>query len=80
MEAHGSANVRPNWGPHLERTTTRYSYSPAKDDVVEALQDLYENPGRRAELSRQGMALVHQPRFRWEAIARQFDERLQAPL
>jgi D-inositol-3-phosphate glycosyltransferase len=52
----------------------------AKDDVVEALQEMYANPARRAELSRQGLALVHQPRFRWEAIARQFDERLRALL
>jgi D-inositol-3-phosphate glycosyltransferase len=51
-----------------------------RDDVVEALHTVYSSPTRRAELSRLGLALVHQPRFRWEAIARQFDERLRALL
>lgn len=52
----------------------------ARDDVVLALQDLYEHPARRAELARLGLALVHQPRFRWENIGRQFDEKLRALL
>jgi D-inositol-3-phosphate glycosyltransferase len=52
----------------------------AKDDVVEALQEMYTDTTLRPALSRQGLALVHQPKFRWDHIAREFDVRLRALL
>lgn len=44
-----------------------------KQAFVAALDRLYDNHARRAELGRLGRELVERPEFRWEQIASQFD-------
>jgi D-inositol-3-phosphate glycosyltransferase len=45
-------------------------------DAATALEDLYQHPWRRSELSAMGLELARNDRFRWETIADQFDATL----
>lgn len=46
---------------------------PDKEAFLQALDHLHDDAGRRAKLSRDGLAFVSQPRFAWGAVARQMD-------
>src|SRR5262249_48894426 len=53
---------------------------PRVEDAAEALEDLYRHPWLRDELRARGLALVQEERFRWEAIALQFDQVLRSAI
>lgn len=44
-----------------------------KKQFIDALQRLYEDEKYRRTLAQKAYALISQPRFRWETIAKQFD-------
>lgn len=51
-----------------------------KVKTIEALDLMYRNRETRAELSTRGLALVSQPRYRWENIGRAFLEHVNSVL
>jgi glycosyltransferase involved in cell wall biosynthesis len=51
---------------------------PKACDVADSLRLLYDHPDERRSLRQDGLALVAEPRYRWEAIAAQFDQVLRS--
>ena len=50
---------------------------PDKDAFITALDTLYNDKEKRAELSKAGLELVKQDRFRWASIGKDFAEAIQ---
>lgn len=50
--------------------------APDRQEMIEALDELYRNPRERATYAQAGYDLVMQPRYRWEHIAQQFADEI----
>jgi D-inositol-3-phosphate glycosyltransferase len=72
------------WRGHAELIPPARSYVPefsplemgevSPEDVAQALEALYRDPGRRQELARAAVSVAHNPAYSWEAVTRQFDD------
>jgi D-inositol-3-phosphate glycosyltransferase len=72
------------WRGHAELIPPARSYVPefsplemgevSPEDVAQALEALYRDPGRRQELARAAVSVAQNPAYSWEAVTRQFDD------
>jgi D-inositol-3-phosphate glycosyltransferase len=72
------------WRGHAELIPPARSYIPefsplemgevSPEDVAQALEALYRDPGRREELARAAVSVAQNPAYSWDVVTRQFDD------
>jgi len=66
-----------HWSSKIGRINT-IGRTPSETHLIHTVDHLYRSRHERETMTRKGLALVGRPEFRWESIARRFEEVLHA--